>query len=60
MHELKLEFRWRGAGSQRRDLTAQQAYNVVMATYRRRCDVITSHRRQYDVIPTCGQWVGYT
>ena len=30
--------------------TTQWAHNVKMTLYQRRCDVITSHRRWYDVI----------
>ena len=37
---------------------SQQAHDVEMTLYRRRCDVITSHRRQYDIISTlCARWV---
>ena len=36
-----------------------QAHDVKMMSYGRRCDVITSHRRQYDVISTlCVCWEG--
>ena len=36
----------------------QQAHNVKMTSFQRRCDVITSHRRWYDVILTlCALWV---
>ena len=36
----------------------QQAHNIKMTSYQRRCDVITSHRRWYDVILTlCAYWV---
>ena len=31
----------------------QQAHNIKMTSYQRRCDVITSHRRWYDVILSC-------
>ena len=35
----------------------QQAYNIKMTSYQRQCDVITSHRRWYDVILTlCACW----
>ena len=35
----------------------QWAFGAKMTSYRRRCDVITSHRRQYDVIFTsCARW----
>ena len=35
----------------------QQAHNIKMASYQRRCDVFTSHRRWYDVILTlCAHW----
>ena len=35
----------------------QQAHNIKMTSYQRRCDVITSHRRWYDVILTlCARW----
>ena len=35
----------------------QQANNIKMTSYERRCDVITSHRRWYDVILTlCAHW----
>ena len=30
--------------------TAEQAYGAKMTSYQRRCDVISSHRRQHDVI----------
>ena len=37
---------------------AQWAHNVKMTSYQRRCDVITSHRRWYDVIlMLCACWV---
>ena len=37
----------------------QQTHDVVMTSYGRRCDVIASHRRQYDVISTsCACWEG--
>ena len=32
------------------DKTAQRAFGDKMTSYQRRCDVITSHRRSYDVI----------
>ena len=36
---------------------SQQAHDVEMTLYWRRCDVKTSHRRQYDVISTpCACW----
>ena len=36
----------------------QQAHNMKMTSYQRRCDVITSHRRWYDVILTlCAHWI---
>ena len=36
----------------------QQAHNIKMTSYQRRCDVITSHRRWYDVIlKLCAHWV---
>ena len=36
----------------------QQAHDVNMTSYGRRCDVITSHRRQDDVIyMLCAYWV---
>ena len=39
----------------------QQAHNIKMMSYQRRCDVITSHRRWYDVILTlCAHWVHST
>ena len=39
--------------------TSQWAHNVKMTSYQRRCDVITSHRRWYDVIlMLCACWVG--
>ena len=35
----------------------QRAHNIKMTSYQRRCDVITSHRRWYDVILTmCACW----
>ena len=35
----------------------QQANNIKMTSYQRRCDVITSHQRWYDVILTlCVHW----
>ena len=38
---------------------AQRAHNVKMTSYQRRCDVITSHRRWYDVIlMLCARWEG--
>ena len=38
--------------------SSQQAHNIKMTSYQRRCDVITSHRRWYDVILTlCAHWV---
>ena len=40
---------------------SQRVHDVKMASYWRRCDVITSHRRQYDVITTsCSCWVRET
>ena len=37
--------------------SSQQAHNIKMTSYQRRCDVITSHRRWYDVILTlCAHW----
>ena len=40
--------------------TSQQAHNIKMTSYQRRCDVITSHRRWYDVILTsCAHWDGF-
>ena len=39
---------------------AQWAHNVKMTSYQRRCDVITSHRRWYDVILmlcACLEWL---
>ena len=37
----------------------QWAFGAKMTSYRRRCDVITSHRRQYDVIfKPCARWDG--
>ena len=37
---------------------SQQAHDVKVTLYGRRCDVITSHRRQYNVISTlCACWV---
>ena len=37
--------------------TTQWAHNVKMTSYQRRCDVITSHRRWYDVIlMLCACW----
>ena len=37
----------------------QQAYNFKMTSYRRRCGVMTLHRRQYNVISTsCACWKG--
>ena len=42
-----------------RQLAFQQAHNIKMTSYQRRCDVITSHRRWYDVILTlCAHWGG--
>ena len=39
--------------------TSQWAHNVKMTSYQRRCDVITSHRRWYDVIlMLCACWAG--
>ena len=32
--------------------STQQAHNIKITSYQRRCDVITSHRRWYDVILT--------
>ena len=38
--------------------SSQWAHNNTMTSYQRRCDVITSHRRWYDVILTlCAHWV---
>ena len=35
----------------------QRAHDVKMTSYQRRCDVMTSHRRRYDVIMTsCACW----
>ena len=37
---------------------SQRAQEVAMTSYRRRCDVITSHRRQFNVFMTsCACWV---
>ena len=39
------------------ELLSQWAHNVKMTSYQRRCDVITSHRRLYDVIlMLCACW----
>ena len=45
----------------------QQTHDVTMTSYRRRCDVPTSHRRHFDVIsplgPICAgrcQWIDNT
>ena len=39
-------------------VSPQQAHNIKMTSYQRRCDVITSHRHWYDVILTlCAHWV---
>ena len=39
------------------NLPSQQANNIKMTSYQRRCDVITSHRRWYNVILTlCAHW----
>ena len=39
-------------------VASQWAHNVKMTSYQRRCDVITSHRRWYDVIlMLCACWV---
>ena len=38
-------------------ISAQWAHNIKMTSYQRRCDVITSHRRWYDVIlMLCACW----
>ena len=38
-------------------VASAQAHNIKMTSYQRRCDVITSHRRCYDVILTlCAHW----
>ena len=38
---------------------SQRTHDVEMTSYRRRCDVITSHRRQSEVILTsCACWDG--
>ena len=43
--------------SQTKEKQTQQAHNIKMTSYQRRCDVITSHRRWYDVILTlCAHW----
>ena len=37
--------------------STQQAHDVIMTSYQRRCDVMTSHRRRSDVImTTCACW----
>ena len=37
--------------------STQRAHDVMMASYQRLCDVMASHRRQYDVIMTsCACW----
>ena len=39
------------------DKYIQQAHDVETTLHRRRCDVITSHRRQYSVIlMLCARW----
>ena len=36
---------------------AQRAHDIKMTSYQRQCDVMTSHRRRYDVILTsCARW----
>ena len=35
---------------------SQWAHNIKMMSYQRQCDVITSHRRWYDVILMCARW----
>ena len=38
-------------------IPSQQAHDVEMTSDRRRCDVIVSHRRQFDVVTTsCVCW----
>ena len=40
---------------------SQRAQNVKLTSYQRRCDVITSHRRWYDVIlMLCACWDGFS
>ena len=34
----------------------QQAYEVEITSYWCRCDVMTSHRRQYVISTTCARW----
>ena len=44
-------------GSSSVTLESHWAFGAKMTSYRRRCDVITSHRRLYDVIFTsCARW----
>ena len=51
----------KAAVSEHNEVTTQQAHNIKMMSYQRRCDVITSHRRWYDVILTlCAHWVYVT
>ena len=41
-------------------ILAEQAHNIKMTSYQRRCDVITSHRRWYDIIlPLCAHWEAF-
>ena len=43
---MLLEMHWGWSGGEH----SQRAFGVKMTSYQRRCDVITSHRRLYDVI----------
>ena len=36
----------------RLEIPSQQAQNIKITSYERRCDVMTSHRRSYDVVLT--------
>ena len=40
-------------------ILTQQAHNLKTTSYQRQCDVMTSHRRRYDVVLTaCACWEG--
>ena len=42
-------------------VVTQWAFGAQMTLYERRCDVITSHRRSYDVIlRSCAHWVNFS
>ena len=44
--------KWKYTGSSTTMKHTQQAHSINMTSYQRRCDLITSHRRWYDVILT--------